>query len=84
MITKKVKALNNPGISSMFDLGKIVVPINHDNSHWALIVASFERKKVLYFDPGRRVSRQSGKPPPGAVGALENEASLGSIWGLGR
>ena len=40
VITKKVKALNNPGISSMFDLGKIVVPINHDNSHWALIVAS--------------------------------------------
>ena len=75
VIKKKIKALNNPGISSIFDLGKIVVPINHDNAHWALIVASFEREKVLYFDAGRRLSRQSGKAHRQALlSLLKNEA----------
>ncbi len=58
---------------------------NHDNAHWALTVASFEREKVLYFDAGRRLSRQSGKAHRQALlWLLRNEArKLGFDFGSG-
>ena len=37
-------------VLSIFALERLVVPVNIDNEHWAVMVAHIRFKKIVYYD----------------------------------
>ncbi len=42
-----------------FDFERLLVPINHNNTHWTFMVAHIRQKRILYYDSNAASTRQS-------------------------
>ena len=42
-----------------FDFERLLIPINHNNTHWTFMVAHIRQKRILYYDSNAASTRQS-------------------------